>query len=133
MKVADYIVKWRYEDVHFMTLENELELRRAVRCLITKDGDKDTIIAKGISICSPVDNFDREKGRRLSFERAVNATKQEDFEYKGRNIPQTISIFPSKEVRAAFWEAYRTTTKVYKWGEPNENEDEILTTEQKII
>lgn len=114
MKIADYIIKWRYEDVTFVTLENEKELRRAVKCLITKEGDKDNVIAAGLSVCSPVDNFDKEKGRRLSFERAVSDHKLIDPGAGVEGLEKEYTFL--KSVRAAFWEGFRLLTKDVKWG-----------------
>lgn len=111
MKINNYYIKWQYDDVKFININSIDEIRKSTKCVICHVDNPDDVLTYGLAICSPEDNFDKEKGRRLSFERAVGDYLQvvddEDMVTKEYKF--------SKELRTEFWEGFRTLTLKPKW------------------
>src|SRR5690349_4473353 len=100
-KDREYRVRWSYDKVQIGT-----------HCTINKviDGNKEQSICAGWSHTSRGDNFNRNIGRKVSLKRALSQLT-------------VTSIFLNEEdwkthhnFKSAIWEAYRTMTKVPRWG-----------------
>ncbi len=66
------------------------KFRKGTNCVIELPDDNTAYV--GISICAPMDNFDKSVGRKLSFTRAV-------------------SCIEDKHIRTVLWENFRREVK----------------------
>jgi hypothetical protein len=96
-----YHVTWQYED--------EWGEPCKTFCLISevKDdvGKVKDLIVKGIATCSYKDQFDKNKGRKLSMSRALIEERPQIPEPTKEN-PQVWGPVFAREVRQEFWDAY---------------------------
>ena len=114
MIIKGYRIKWRYEDYVFHTLKGTKESRPMIKCIISTDEAEEKVISEGIAVCSPMDHYSKEVGRRISFEKAVGEMTIPQSERGEKILLEQEYTFP-KEIRAAFWEGFRTMTKNPKW------------------
>ena len=104
MKVENYAVKWQYIP-RSITRNKKKGIVTDTICLIKDNNIKadDNIIAISKTTCSIKDEFNRETGRKISLQRALNKK-----DLGGRTIFD-------KQKRTQFWQAFRTLTFIPKW------------------
>ena len=73
----EYVVFWRYDK----------EVGKTTCTIKYKDGED--ILTSGIAWCSPFDQFEKQRGRKVSLTRALG-----------------YGMFPNKTTRASFWKQY---------------------------
>ena len=92
MKTDKYEIKWKYADVS-QVVPNILFGTKITLCELFRD----SYCFTGSSICHQNDNFDKDKGRRISLQRAMAKAGL------------------SKEERKELWEEYRRMKPKGRW------------------
>lgn len=103
MKINGIRIYWEYHP------ENNW---RSVVCYIQQDGIIAGIITNATARCSHKDRFDKEKGRRISLDKALRSPRMKTFLRSDGPLNED----QQRKFRAQIWEAYRTMTKVPRWG-----------------
>lgn len=100
MRTKNYVIKWRYgQEIIVTPTINPIRRRVVMRnnrtyCAIFKN---DALIVEDYALCSLVDTFCKETGRKLSLARAMRSA----------DIP--------KEERTEIWEQYRNSKPSKRW------------------
>jgi hypothetical protein len=99
-------------DVRFLHLRDEFGHPEGTECVIAiVDGDEVLDARKGISKVASVDQFNRQTGRRVSFERALQSffPKLDETIFGDHHEAPTKEVLKAmlnKEARAHFWDLY---------------------------
>jgi len=104
-KNKDYVVQ-------FLHLRDEFGIPEGTECVIAVVDGEDVLAArKGISKVASVDTFNRQTGRRVSFERALHQffPKLNEEVFGDHHEAPTMEVqkaLSNKEARSYFWDAY---------------------------